>query len=84
MALHWTINLVQFTSVSDVDIVCVALPNNLHRRIVRFVGQKHKKAVMVTKPLGRNAEEAKRMLEAVESAGYLIYYLEDLYIPRNF
>ena len=29
---------------------------------------KHKKAVITTKPLGRNAQEARRMLEAVEKA----------------
>jgi predicted dehydrogenase len=44
---------------------------------------KHKKAVMTTKPLGRNAEEAKRMLEAVEKAGIFNGYLEDLvYTPK--
>jgi predicted dehydrogenase len=44
---------------------------------------KHKKAVMTTKPLGRNADEAKRMLEAVEKAGIFNGYLEDLvYTPK--
>ena len=36
------------------------------------------KAVLCTKPLGRNAEEARRMLEAVEKAGVFAGYLEDL------
>jgi predicted dehydrogenase len=44
---------------------------------------KHKKAVITTKPLGRNAAEAKRMLEAVETAGIFHGYLEDLvYTPK--
>jgi len=44
---------------------------------------KHKKAVITTKPLGRNATEARRMLEAVEDAGVYSAYLEDLvYTPK--
>ena len=41
----------------DVDIVCISLPNNLHEAAVMMCC-KHKKAVMTTKPLGRNGEEA--------------------------
>lgn len=66
----------------DVDIVCISLPNNLHEEAVMLCC-KHKKAVMTTKPLGRNASEAKRMLEAVEKAGIFNGYLEDLvYTPK--
>lgn len=66
----------------DVDIVCISLPNNLHEEAVMLCC-KHKKAVMTTKPLGRNAAEAKRMLEAVEKAGIFNGYLEDLvYTPK--
>ena len=40
--------------------------------------------MLCTKPLGRTAEEAKRMLEAVESAGVFAGYLEDLvYTPKT-
>ena len=59
----------------EVDIVCISLPNNLHEEAV-LLCCKHKKAVMTTKPLGRNAAEAKRMLEAVEKAGIFNGYLE--------
>jgi predicted dehydrogenase len=39
---------------------------------------------LCTKPLGRNAAEAKRMLEAVEQAGVFHGYLEDLvYTPKT-
>jgi predicted dehydrogenase len=66
----------------EVDIVCISLPNNLHEDAVMLCC-KHKKAVMTTKPLGRNAEEAKRMLAAVEKAGIFNGYLEDLvYTPK--
>ena len=66
----------------DVDVVCISLPNNLHEAAV-LLCCKHKKAVITTKPLGRNAAEAKRMLEAVEEAGIFHGYLEDLvYTPK--
>jgi predicted dehydrogenase len=66
----------------SVDIVCISLPNNLHE-IAVLLCCKHKKAVMTTKPLGRNATEARRMLEAVEDAGIFNGYLEDLvYTPK--
>lgn len=66
----------------QVDVVCIALPNHLHEEAVMRCCQ-HKKAVICTKPLGRNAAEAKRMLEAVEKAGIFHGYLEDLvYTPK--
>lgn len=79
---HVTTDMEEAISHPDVDIVCIALPNNLHEEAVMLCC-KHKKAVMTTKPLGRNAAEAKRMLEAVESAGIFNGYLEDLvYAPK--
>lgn len=79
---HFTTDMEASISRPDVDIVCIALPNNLHEAAV-LLCCKHKKAVMTTKPLGRNAVEAKRMLEAVEAAGIFSGYLEDLvYTPK--
>ncbi len=79
---HATTNMEEAIAHSDVDLVCVALPNNLHEEAVMLCC-KYKKAVMVTKPLGRNAAEAKRMLEAAEKAGIFNGYLEDLvYTPK--
>ena len=75
-------NMEESISNSDIDIVCIALPNNLHEKAVDLCC-KYKKAVICTKPLGRNAAEAKRMLEAVEKAGIFAGYLEDLcYTPK--
>jgi predicted dehydrogenase len=77
-----TTNMEAAINRPDVEVVCISLPNNLHEEAVMLCC-KHKKAVMTTKPLGRNAAEAKRMLEAVEKAGVFNGYLEDLvYTPK--
>src|SRR6478609_1896158 len=79
---HWTINMEESIARPDVDVVCISLPNNKHEEAVMLCC-KHKKAVITTKPLGRNAAEAKRMLEEVEKAGIFNGYLEDLvYTPK--
>jgi len=79
---HWTTDMEAAIAHPDVDVVCIALPNNIHETAVMLCC-KHKKAVMTTKPLGRNGEEAKRMLIAVEEAGIFNGYLEDLvYTPK--
>ena len=79
---HVTTNMEEAVSNPDVTVVCIALPNNLHEEAVMLCC-KHKKAVITTKPLARNAQEAKRMLEAVEKAGIFNGYLEDLvYAPK--
>ena len=80
--LHSTTEMEESIARPDVDLVCIALPNNLHE-IAVLLCCKHQKAVMTTKPLGRNATEARRMLEAVEDAGIFNGYLEDLvYTPK--
>jgi predicted dehydrogenase len=79
---HWTTEMEASIALPEVDLVCIALPNNLHE-IAVLLCCKHGKAVMTTKPLGRNATEARRMLEAVEEAGIFNSYLEDLvYTPK--
>jgi predicted dehydrogenase len=78
----WTTNMEEAITRPEVDVVCVSLPNNLHEQAVMLCC-KHKKAVIVTKPLGRNAAEAKRMLDAAEKAAIFNGYLEDLvYAPK--
>jgi len=79
---HGTTNMEESIAHPDVEVVCVALPNNLHEEAVNLCC-KHKKAVICTKPLARNADEALRMLNAVEKAGIFAGYLEDLvYTPK--
>ncbi len=66
----------------DVDAVVISLPNKLHEAAVAACA-KAKKHVLRTKPLGRNAAEAKRMLDMVEEAGIIGRYLEDrCYTPK--
>ena len=78
-----TTDMVAAIEHPDVDVVIVALPNHLHEEAV-VAAAKAGKAVLCTKPLGRTADEAKRMLEAVESAGVFGGYLEDLvYTPKT-
>ena len=66
----------------DVDVVIIALPNHLHE-IALQACVKSKKHVLCTKPLGRTAAEAKRMLDLVEASDIFAGYLEDLcYTPK--
>src|SRR6476646_7854330 len=79
---HYTSNMEEAIAHPGVDVVCIALPNNVHEEAVMLCC-KHKKPVITTKPLGRNGAEALRMLKAVEEAGIFNGYLEDLvYTPK--
>ena len=80
---HATTNLHEAIEHHEVDVVVVALPNNLHKDTV-LAAAAAGKPVLCTKPLGRTAEEAMEMLAAVESAGVFAGYLEDLvYTPKT-
>jgi predicted dehydrogenase len=80
---RWTASIEEAVNDPETDLVVVGLPNYLHKRAV-LAAAKARKAVLCTKPLGRNAAEAKEMLEAVEAAGIFHGYLEDLvYTPKT-
>jgi predicted dehydrogenase len=80
---EFTTDLEAAVAHRETDVVVVALPNHLHEQAVELAVQGGK-AVLCTKPLGRTAEEARRMLEAVERAGVFAGYLEDLcYTPKT-
>jgi predicted dehydrogenase len=67
----------------DVDAVLVGLPNHLHEETIALCARQGK-PVLCTKPLGRNGDEAKRILDTVEQAGVFAGYLEDLvYSPKT-
>ena len=51
----------------DIDLVDIASPNDTHADIA-IAAARAGKMVLCEKPLGRTAEEAERMVEAVESA----------------
>ncbi len=61
----------------EVDLVMVSVPNHLHRDAVLAVAAAGR-AVACTKPLGRNASEAREMLRAVDHAGVFNAYLENV------
>ena len=80
---QWTTSLGEAVDHPEVDIVVVALPNHLHEEAV-LAAVEAGKPVLCTKPLGRNANEALTMLQAVEKAGVYHGYLEDLvYTPKT-
>jgi predicted dehydrogenase len=80
---NWTTDMEAAVKHPDTDVVVIGLPNNLHEKAVMLAAEAGK-AVLCTKPLGRNAAEAKRMLDAVEKAGIFAGYLEDLvYTPKT-
>lgn len=79
----YTTDLEDAINDPDTDVVVIGLPNNLHEEAVRLA-TKAGKHILCTKPLGRNAEEAKRMLKMVEETGVFGGYLEDLaYTPKT-
>jgi predicted dehydrogenase len=77
---QWTTSMKDAINNPKVEIVVIGLPNNLHLEAVKLAAAAGK-AVLCTKPLGRNATEAFKMLETVEKAGVLHGYLEDLVYP---
>ncbi len=67
----------------DTDVVVVGLPNFLHEEAIALIAAAGK-PVLCTKPLGRTAAEARRILDTVEKAGIFGGYLEDLcYTPKT-
>ena len=61
----------------DVDLVVVSLPNELHLTAVEAAAR-HGKAVLCTKPLGRNVDEARWMLDVLTDRGVWHGYLENV------
>ena len=80
---HHTTSMREAIEHPDTDVVVVALPNFLHEESIAMIADAGK-AVLCTKPLARNADEAKRILDTVENAGIFAGYLEDLcYTPKT-
>ncbi len=55
-------------AVEGADLVVIGLPNYVHKKAVAAAARAGK-FVVCTKPLGRTADEAREILETVESAG---------------
>ena len=80
---HATSDMAEAIRHPETDVVVIGLPNHLHEEAVRLAAEAGK-AILCTKPLGRTADEAKRMLDVVEEAGVFHGYLEDLvYTPKT-
>ena len=79
----WTTDLKEACTSDAIDTVVIGLPNHIHEACVDLAAAAGK-AILCTKPLGRNAAEAKRMLDKVEATGVFGGYLEDLcYTPKT-
>ncbi len=52
----------------DIDMIDITAPNDMHKDIA-IAAAEAGKMVMCEKPLGRNADESRAMVEAVEKAG---------------
>ena len=80
---EWTTDMEGAIRHPETEAVVIGVPNHLHEEAA-VLAAKAGKAVLCTKPLARTAEEAKRMLDAVEEAGVFHGYLEDLvYTPKT-
>ncbi len=77
-----TTDLAEAINDPETDVVVIGLPNDRHVEAVDL-SVKAGKPVLCTKPLGRNAAEAKQMLDRVEQAGIPHGYLEDLAYPSK-
>src|SRR5262245_38275262 len=64
-------------ALDDVDMVNVALPNDLHAEVV-IAAAKSGKHVVCEKPLCLTLEQADEMIEACKKAGVLFMYAEEL------
>ncbi len=79
---NWTTDLAAAVADPETDIVVIGLPNHLHLPVARLAVEAGK-ALLCTKPLARNAAEAKEILDLIEKAGLFNGYLEDLvYTPK--
>ncbi len=78
----YTTSMADAINDPESDTVVIGLPNNLHEEACIMAAEAGK-AILCTKPLARNAAEAKRILDAVEKTGVFHGYLEDLvYTPK--
>lgn len=72
---NWTTDMAAAVERPEVDLVVIGLPNAQHLEATR-VAAEAKKHIVCTKPLARNPDEAREMLEIVEHAGILHGYAE--------
>ncbi len=78
-----TTSIAEACADPDIDTVVVGLPNHLHLEAIRAAAENGKN-ILCTKPLARNAAEAKQILDIVAEHQVFAGYLEDLvYTPKS-
>jgi predicted dehydrogenase len=75
-------DLAAFCADPAIDVVVVALPNEVHLEAVRLVAEQ-RKAVICTKPLARTGAEAADILRTVQTAGVWHGYAESAVFSPN-
>ncbi|MFA0760353.1 MAG: hypothetical protein HZLCBSQH_000447 [Candidatus Fervidibacterota bacterium] len=72
---EWTTDIDGTIKRNDLDLIILGVPNFVHAELAIKCAQAGKN-VVCTKPLARNKQEAKQMLDAVKAAGVLHGYAE--------
>lgn len=72
---EWSTNLDEVIARDDIDLFIIGLPNDLHMPVAVKLAEAGRNQVC-TKPLARNRQEAKAMLDAVKKAGVFHGYAE--------
>jgi myo-inositol 2-dehydrogenase/D-chiro-inositol 1-dehydrogenase len=73
----WHTDFRELVQRPDVDMVCVGVPNRLHRDVVVAAAEAGKH-VVCEKPLALTLAEADEMIAACQSAGVKLMYAEEL------
>src|SRR5271165_7083688 len=73
----WQTDFLELAGRPDIDVVCVAAPNALHRDIAVAAAQAGKH-VICEKPLARTLRDADEMIDACAAAGVLLMYAEEI------
>ncbi len=80
---EFTTDMAEAIRHPETGVVVIGLPNNLHREAIELAIEA-RKAILCTKPLAMNGQEAYELLQKVEAAGLFHGYLEDLvYTPKT-
>jgi len=73
----WHTDFRELVQRPDVDMVCIGVPNHLHRDVVVAAAEAGKH-VVCEKPLATTLAEADEMIAACQSAGVKLMYAEEL------
>ena len=73
----WHTDFRELVERPDVDLVCIAAPNHLHRDIAVAAAEAGKH-VVCEKPLARTLAEADEMIAACQRAGVKLMYAEEI------